>query len=92
MQLALEDDKEKLEAFTLVEQHGQSDTFFAEGEVLGMLCHECGSEAIRRYPVLTASEGWFVSTKCLTCLATLSREPWYRLGWVRLPEDEEYAI
>jgi hypothetical protein len=49
-------------------------------------CPECGRDELRRYPVL-AAEGWFEVVKCQHCLGTLSREPWHRLGWVRLPED-----
>lgn len=54
-------------------------------------CPSCGSESLRRYPVLT-SAGWFVSVKCTRCLHTIDRVPWRRLGWVLLGEDEEGAI
>ena len=49
-------------------------------------CPECGAEELRRYPVL-AADGWFEVVKCQRCLASVSREPWHRLGFVRLPED-----
>lgn len=49
-------------------------------------CLECGAAELRRYPVL-ASDGWFEAVKCQRCLASVSRVPWHRLGWVRLPED-----
>jgi NMD protein affecting ribosome stability and mRNA decay len=49
-------------------------------------CPECGGSDLRRYPVLGA-EGWFEVVKCQRCLASLSRERWHRLGWVRLAED-----
>jgi len=49
-------------------------------------CPECGAGDLRRYPVLSA-DGWFIATKCQTCLCTVSRERWNRLGWVTLPED-----
>ncbi len=50
-------------------------------------CDECGQEQLCRYPVL-AADGWFEVVKCQNCLACVSREAWYRLGWVRLPEDD----
>jgi hypothetical protein len=49
-------------------------------------CPECGAEELRRYPVL-AADGWFEVVKCQRCLASVSRERWHRLGFVRLPED-----
>ena len=49
-------------------------------------CPECGARELRRYPLL-AADGWFDVVKCQRCLASASREPWHRLGWVRLPED-----
>lgn len=50
-------------------------------------CPECGAESLRKYPVL-AADGWFEVVKCQQCLASVSRVPWHRLGWVRLIEDE----
>jgi NMD protein affecting ribosome stability and mRNA decay len=49
-------------------------------------CPECAGVDLRRYPVLGA-EGWFEVVKCQQCLASVSRERWHRLGWIRLPED-----
>ena len=44
-------------------------------------CPECGAEALRRYPALSAG-GWFLVTKCQDCLASVERTPWKRLGYV----------
>jgi hypothetical protein len=44
-------------------------------------CPECGAEALRRYPALSAG-GWFQVTKCQDCLASVERTPWNRLGYV----------
>ena len=49
-------------------------------------CPECGGSDLAQYPVLSA-DGWFIAVKCQTCLCTVSRERWNRLGWVTLPED-----
>jgi hypothetical protein len=49
-------------------------------------CPECGAAALARYPVLSAG-GWFEAVKCQRCLASVSRVPWHRLGWVRLTSD-----
>jgi len=49
-------------------------------------CPECGAADLREYPILGA-DGWFEVVKCQQCLASVSRRPWHRLGWVRLPED-----
>jgi hypothetical protein len=49
-------------------------------------CHECGAEDLKQYPVL-ANGGWFMVVKCQACLASVSRKPWNRLGWVSLDED-----
>jgi N-methylhydantoinase B len=50
-------------------------------------CASCGAAELRKYPLL-AADGWFEVVKCRSCLRTASRTPWYRLGWVRLAEDE----
>lgn len=50
------------------------------------ICPACGGTDIQRYPVL-ANDGWFMSDKCQYCLTSLVREPWHRLGSVRLPEE-----
>jgi hypothetical protein len=49
-------------------------------------CPACGAEELRQYPILSVG-GWFEVVKCQRCLTSVSREPWHRLGWVRLPED-----
>ena len=49
-------------------------------------CPECGASALKRYPVLSEG-GWFMAVKCQECLCSVSREPWHRLGSVRLLED-----
>jgi hypothetical protein len=49
-------------------------------------CPECGAAALFEYPVL-ATGGWFRVVKCQSCLASVSRVPWNRLGWISLPED-----
>jgi hypothetical protein len=50
-------------------------------------CPECGAAELRRYPVLGPG-GWWDVVKCQRCLASVSRDAWHRLGWVRLPEDQ----
>lgn len=50
-------------------------------------CPECGAEALRRYPVLSAG-GWFLVVKCQSCLASVERTPWNRLGYVRRDHAE----
>ncbi len=49
-------------------------------------CESCGAEALARYPVLSEG-GWFMVVKCQQCLASASREPWTRLGYVTLATD-----
>jgi hypothetical protein len=44
-------------------------------------CPECGASALQRYKVL-ATGGWFEVVKCQSCLASLERRPWNRLGYV----------
>lgn len=50
-------------------------------------CPECGATELARYPVL-AEGGWFLVVKCGTCLHSLEREPWNRLGHVVRLEDQ----
>lgn len=50
-------------------------------------CAECGAEELMRYPVLSEG-GWYIAVKCQVCLCSKSREPWHRLGHVRLLTDE----
>lgn len=49
-------------------------------------CSECGESRLQRYPVL-GNGGWYLVVKCQACLCSQSREPWKRLGFVRLPEE-----
>jgi vanillate/4-hydroxybenzoate decarboxylase subunit D len=63
------------ETFAVVERQPVSGT-----------CDECGAQNLMKYPVL-ALGGWFMAVKCQACLASVSREPWHRLGWVELEED-----
>ncbi|MCG3754028.1 hypothetical protein [Amycolatopsis sp. Poz14] len=49
-------------------------------------CEDCGSAALRGYPVLT-EDGWFDVVKCQDCLHTVSREPGPPLGGVELLVD-----
>jgi hypothetical protein len=49
-------------------------------------CPACGTPVLYRYPLLSV-DGWFEVVKCRTCLETVSRRPWNRLGWVTLGED-----
>jgi len=49
-------------------------------------CPACGASALERYPVL-ANGGFFLVVKCQACLYSVSRLPWHRLGYVRLPEE-----
>jgi len=57
-----------------------------EREPVDGRCTACGSEALRRYPVLSEG-GWFMVVKCQECLHSDSREPWNRLGYVIRLED-----
>jgi hypothetical protein len=49
-------------------------------------CPACGRDDLRRYPVLSDG-GWFLVVKCQTCLHSVSRDPWNRLGTVVRLED-----
>jgi len=49
-------------------------------------CDECGAEDLLRYPVLSEG-GWFVVVKCQSCLRSVSRERWTRLGTVQFMTD-----
>jgi hypothetical protein len=61
-------------------------TTSVDRETVPGACPECGTHDLKRYPVL-ALGGWFIAVKCQACLASLSRKPWKRLGWVDLEED-----
>ena len=50
-------------------------------EPVAVTCPECGAREVSRYPVLSEG-GWFLVEKCQACLASISREPWHRLGYV----------
>ena len=49
-------------------------------------CRECGATGLKQHPVLSEG-GWFMTVKCQRCLASASREPWNRLGYVTRLED-----
>ena len=49
-------------------------------------CPECGSDDLKRYPVLSEG-GWWQVTKCQDCLFSLEREPGGRLGSITLLSD-----
>ena len=50
-------------------------------------CPECGASDLKRYPVLSEG-GWWMVTKCQSCLASAHREPWNRLGSITLLSDQ----
>ena len=56
-------------------------------EPVAGVCPECGARVLQRYPVLSEG-GWFMAVKCQECLCSVSREPWHRLGPVRLLTDD----
>jgi hypothetical protein len=58
-----------------------------EKEPVAGECPRCGAEDLARYPVLAVG-GWFMVVKCQRCLHSVSREPWNRLGWIRLGRAE----
>ncbi len=49
-------------------------------------CPACGARDLARYPVV-AEHGWEMVTKCQSCLFSLERERWNRLGHVSLLVD-----
>jgi hypothetical protein len=49
-------------------------------------CPECGAEDLRRYPVVSET-GWEMVVKCQTCLCSVEREKWNRLGPIDLLVD-----
>jgi hypothetical protein len=49
-------------------------------------CPRCGASDVCTYPIHTEG-GWFVATKCQTCLKTISREIGPRLGPIQLLSD-----
>ena len=50
-------------------------------------CPACGAIALQAYEVLSAG-GWFKVVKCQSCLASVERAPWNRLGYV----DRDHAL
>ena len=46
-------------------------------------CPSCGADDLARYPVLSVG-GWFTVVKCQSCLHSVEREPWHRLGYTKL--------
>jgi hypothetical protein len=61
-------------------------TVSAPREPVPGTCPECAGDGLERYPVLSEG-GWFLAVKCPGCLASVSREPWNRLGHVVRLED-----
>ena len=59
---------------------------FVEREDVDGSCPECGSEDLKRYPVLSEG-GWWTVTKCQSCLFSVSRERGDRLGSITLLSD-----
>jgi hypothetical protein len=57
-----------------------------EREEVDGTCPECGSDALRRYPVLSEG-GWWNVVKCQNCLFSVEREPGGRLGSITLLSD-----
>ncbi|MEE3852995.1 hypothetical protein VZC37_21845 [Gordonia sp. LSe1-13] len=49
-------------------------------------CTQCGAATLAAYPVLSEG-GWFRVVKCQTCLHSMDREPWTRLGPVSLTSE-----
>jgi hypothetical protein len=49
-------------------------------------CPRCGAEELRRYHVV-AEPGWLEVVKCQTCLFSVERKPWNRLGPIQLLVD-----
>jgi len=59
----------------------------SEKEPVAGACPQCGARDLARYPVLAAG-GWFEVVKCQRCLHSVSREPWHRLGYIKLGRAE----
>jgi vanillate/4-hydroxybenzoate decarboxylase subunit D len=49
-------------------------------------CPECGSDELKRYPVLSEG-GWWNVVKCQSCLCSVSREPGPLLGGISMLVD-----
>ena len=63
----------------------QPQLFVTKEEVEGE-CPFCGSQNLKRYPVLSEG-GWWMTTKCQQCLFPVQRERWSRLGPITLLTD-----
>ncbi|MFL9995165.1 hypothetical protein PQR34_31965 [Paraburkholderia sediminicola] len=56
-----------------------SKALHLEREPVDGACPECGSDALKRYPVHSEG-GWFDVVKCQVCLHSIKRERGARLG------------
>jgi len=63
----------------------QPHLFVTKEDVKGY-CTFCGSQSLKRYPVLSEG-GWWMTTKCQQCLFSVERERWSRLGSITLLTD-----
>ena len=57
-----------------------------ERESVDGTCPECGSEDLKRYPVLSEG-GWWNVVKCQSCLGSVERERGGRMGSITLLSD-----
>jgi vanillate/4-hydroxybenzoate decarboxylase subunit D len=60
---------------------------YVEKEPVEGTCPECGSEDVKRYPVLSEG-GWWHVVKCQDCLFSLERETGGRMGEITLLSDD----
>lgn len=67
-------------------QRPETPTVSVEREPVSGTCPECGAGELARYPVIS-EKGWEIAVKCQSCLASVKREPWNRLGPVILLAD-----
>ena len=65
---------------------GSEGELTVDREPVAGACPACGRDDLRRYPVLSDG-GWFLVVKCQSCLHSVSRETWNRLGTVVRLED-----
>jgi len=54
-------------------------------------CPACGGTSLARYEVLSEG-GWFRVLKCQTCLGSLERTPWTRLGYIDRSDVERREL
>jgi len=59
---------------------------FLDRQPVESACPRCGEEDLRGYPV-NSEGGWFQVVKCQSCLFSVSRERWSRLGPIQLLSD-----